>query len=94
MKIDINHIAKLARLGLTDTEKKKYEGQLGQILDYIEQLKEVDTEGVEPTSHATGVKNVSRKDKAQPSKPELISNLVKSAPEHKEGFVKVKKVFE
>jgi len=94
MKIDLDHVAKLARLGLSEEEKKKYGQQLGQILDYIEQLKEVNTEDVQVTSHATRVKNVARSDEAKVSQDEQIAKLVGGAPEHERGFVKVKKVFE
>lgn len=63
---EIQHIAKLARLGLKDGEAEKFLQQLNDILGYVEQLKEVDTEGVEPTSQVTGLENVSRTDVVEP----------------------------
>lgn len=59
---EVQHIAKLARLDLKDGEAQKFSQQLNDILGYVEQLKEVDTEGVEPTSQVTGLENVSRED--------------------------------
>ncbi|PIZ76713.1 Asp-tRNA(Asn)/Glu-tRNA(Gln) amidotransferase GatCAB subunit C [Candidatus Peregrinibacteria bacterium CG_4_10_14_0_2_um_filter_38_24] len=58
----VRHVAKLARLKLTDEEVKKFAGQLSGVLEYVDILKEVDTEGVEITSQVTGLKNVMRKD--------------------------------
>lgn len=58
----VRHIAKLARLGLTDEEVKKFSTQLTNILQYVEVLSEVDTENVEATNQVTGLKNVMRDD--------------------------------
>ncbi|MDD5041566.1 MAG: Asp-tRNA(Asn)/Glu-tRNA(Gln) amidotransferase subunit GatC [Candidatus Peribacteraceae bacterium] len=58
----VRHIAKLARLTLSDSEVEKFSRELTQILDYIEKLKEVKTEGVEPMSQITGLGNVTRAD--------------------------------
>ena len=62
MKIDIKHIAKLSNLTLTELEEKEFDGQLNDILSYIEQLNKVDTANVEPTAQVTGLKNVTRND--------------------------------
>lgn len=59
---DVRHIAKLARLNLSDAEVKKYSGELTNILGYIDMLKEVDTSSVEPTAQVTGAGNVARED--------------------------------
>ncbi|MFC1749049.1 Asp-tRNA(Asn)/Glu-tRNA(Gln) amidotransferase subunit GatC [Pseudomonadota bacterium] len=64
---DTKHIAKLARLGLSEEEVKKFSGQLTDILGYMELLNEVDVEGVEPTSQVTGLMNVKREDKIDES---------------------------
>ena len=58
----VRHIAKLARLGLTDDEVKKFSTQLTNILQYIEVLNEVDTSAVAPTNQVTGLMNVMRED--------------------------------
>ncbi|MBU1350095.1 Asp-tRNA(Asn)/Glu-tRNA(Gln) amidotransferase subunit GatC, partial [Patescibacteria group bacterium] len=56
----IQHIANLARLELTEEELKKYSNQLSDILSYINQLKEADTTNVEPTAQVTGMENIFR----------------------------------
>ncbi len=61
----VRHVAKLARLQLTDEEVAKFSGQLSDILGYVDVLSEVDTEGVEPTAQVTGLKNVSEKDEVR-----------------------------
>ena len=72
-KKEVEHIAKLARLGLTDKEIEKYQKELSSILDYIEKLKEVDTKDVEPTSHSVKLDNVMREDKiTEPKTPKPI----------------------
>lgn len=62
---DVKHIAKLARLKLTDEEISKFSGQLSDILKYVEQLEEVNTDGVEETSQVTGLKNVTQSDEIE-----------------------------
>ena len=64
---EVRHIAKLARLKLSDAEVKKFSKELTQILDYVELLNEVDTEEVEPTAQVTGLQNVQRADEVKPS---------------------------
>jgi aspartyl-tRNA(Asn)/glutamyl-tRNA(Gln) amidotransferase subunit C len=59
----VKHIAKLAKLELSPKDVKKFSHQLSDILGYVEQLSEVDTEGVEPTSQVTGLTNVTESDK-------------------------------
>lgn len=91
-KSDVEHVAELARLGLTEKEKEKYKEQLSSILDYISQLNEVDTEGVEPIAHTLGLFNVTREDKVKPSTSR--SKMLKNAPKKKDGYIKIKAVFE
>ncbi|HBB02234.1 MAG: glutamyl-tRNA(Gln) amidotransferase subunit C, aspartyl-tRNA(Asn)/glutamyl-tRNA (Gln) amidotransferase subunit C [Candidatus Peregrinibacteria bacterium GW2011_GWF2_38_29] len=59
---EVKHIAKLARIRLTDAEIKKYSTQLTDILEYVKILEEVDTKNFEPTSQVTGLKDVTRED--------------------------------
>lgn len=92
MKIDVDHVAKLADLPLTGEEKKKFEGQLTEILDYIGKLNEVKTEGVEPTSQVTGLENVTREDQATPSLPQ--EEVLKNAKSVHNGFFKVPAILE
>jgi aspartyl-tRNA(Asn)/glutamyl-tRNA(Gln) amidotransferase subunit C len=63
---DVEHVAKLARLGLTEDEKKRFTEQLSRILDYAETINKLDTKSVPPTSHAIPMKNVFREDKFVP----------------------------
>lgn len=93
-KKEIEHIALLARLGLTEEEKEKYTKQLSSILDYVEQLKEVDTEGVEPAAQVTGLENVMRDDAIAAWPKGEMTELVKMAPESEDNLVKTKSVFE
>lgn len=71
----VKHVAKLARIDLKDEEVRKFGGELSKILDYMDVLSEVDTEGVTETSQVTGLKNVTQKDevkKPDSSREELL----------------------
>jgi len=87
-KAEVQHIANLARLGLTDEEIEKYQKDLSSILDYVEKLKKVNVSGVEPTSHSVKVENITRKDEA--GKPD--GKLIDLAPDRKEDYLKVKSI--
>lgn len=89
---DVEYVAKLARLAISEEEAKKMEGQLGRILGYIAKLKEKNTDNVPPTAHPLDVVNVWREDEAKPFAN--IPELLKNAPEREESFYKVKKVIE
>lgn len=92
MKINVSHIAKLANLPLTYEEKKKFEDQLSETLDYIKQLKDINTEGIETTSQVTGLENVCREDNIKPSLPQ--KSALKNAKQVHNGLFKVKAVLE
>lgn len=64
-RTDIEHVAKLAKLTLTPKEIEKFSNQLSKVIDYISQLKEVDTQNIEPTSQTTGLSNVKRVDEVR-----------------------------
>lgn len=85
----VRHVAKLARLNLTDEEVKKFAGQLSGVLEYVDILKEVDTEGVEITSQVTGLKNVMRKDEVVSSEAKREELLACSELEVDSNQVKV-----
>ena len=89
---EVEHVANLARLTFNEEEKEKLAEQLARILDYIEQLDELDTENVEPTSHAIPVKNVVRPDVVSPSltQDEALAN----APSNVGGLFEVPKIVE
>lgn len=59
---EVEHVARLARLGLTQREKERFASQLGAILEYAKRISEIDTEGVEPMAHAVPLSNVFRAD--------------------------------
>lgn len=80
-KKEVQHVAKLARLGLTKQEEEKFKKELSSILGYVEKLKEVDVSETEPTSHPLRIENVMRKDKASREKQKLL-----------EGYLKVKTI--
>ncbi|MFC1721741.1 Asp-tRNA(Asn)/Glu-tRNA(Gln) amidotransferase subunit GatC [Patescibacteria group bacterium] len=90
-KTEVEHVAKLARIDLTDKEKKKFQEQLGEVLDYIDKINEVDTENVEPTWQVTGLTNVMRPDRVDDY--EQSKELIEAAPESEDNQVKVKSVF-
>ena len=90
-KKEVEHIAKLARLGLTEKEIEKFQKELSKILDYVEKLKEVDISKVEPTSHSIGMENVMRSDECQMSNVKS-QKLLDLAPEIKNGYLKVKSI--
>ncbi|MEK7202717.1 MAG: Asp-tRNA(Asn)/Glu-tRNA(Gln) amidotransferase subunit GatC [Patescibacteria group bacterium] len=91
-KQEIQHIAKLARLELTEQELEKYNEQLSDILNYIDQLKEVDVSGVEPTAQVAGLENVLREDVVKDWDEKEIEQALADAPEKEERFIKVKRV--
>ncbi len=90
--IDVKYVAHLARLRLTPDEEQKFGEQLGNILGYIEKLKEVDVTGVEPTAHAFPLVNVARPDEVRPS----LSNedALRNAPAKANGLFIVPKIVE
>lgn len=91
-KEEIQHIANLARLDLSSQELDTYGKQLSDILGYIEQLQEVDTEGIEPTAQVTGLENSWREDEARAWDDSERVNAINQAPEIEDGQVKVGRV--
>ena len=89
---DVEYTAKLARIDLSAEEKELFAQQLDMILEYINKLNEVDTSGVEPTTHVLPLKNVYREDKVQDSLP--IDKALQNAPEKEGAFFKVPQVIE
>lgn len=89
-KAQVEHIARLARLNLTPNEIERYTTELTVILDYIDQLKSVDTEGVEPQNQFITAENVFREDIAEPSLPR--DKALANAPQQDGEFFLVPKV--
>lgn len=89
---DIKYVAHLARIALSPDEEKRLGAQLGNILGYIEKLKEADVAGVEPTAHAFPLVNVTRPDELRPcmTNEEALAN----APASANGLFIVPKIVE
>jgi aspartyl-tRNA(Asn)/glutamyl-tRNA(Gln) amidotransferase subunit C len=92
MQIDVEHVAKLARLGLSQEEKALFARQLSAILDYADNLKKLDTENVTPTSHAVALKNVYREDKAVPCAN--VESILANAPDEVNHMFRVPRIIE
>ena len=91
-KEEIQHIADLARLDLSEAEFEKYGSQLSGVLDYIDQLQEVDTDDLEPTAQVTGLENVYRSDEIKVWADDERLAALGLAPEFEDGQIKVKRV--
>jgi aspartyl-tRNA(Asn)/glutamyl-tRNA(Gln) amidotransferase subunit C len=92
VEIDVKYVAHLARLALTPEEEKTIGAQLGNVLGYIEKLKEVDVSGVEPTAHAFPLVNVTRPDEVRPSLSH--EDALRNAPATANGLFIVPKILE
>lgn len=89
---DVEHVARLARLELDSGEKELFAGQMAAILGYVDKLKELNTEGIVPTSHAVPMENAFREDIARPAMG--VENALANAPDRAESFYRVPKVIE
>ena len=87
---EVKKVAQLARIELSDSEVEKFQKDLSSILDYVEELKEVDTAGLEIVSSVTGLENVQRPDVAQPI--DYQEEIMANAPERKDKYYKVKSI--
>ena len=91
-EINVKYVAHLARLALTPEEEKQLCAQLGNILGYIEKLRELDVASVEPTAHAVPLVNVTRADEIRPSLPP--AEALRNAPKQAGGLFIVPKIVE
>jgi aspartyl-tRNA(Asn)/glutamyl-tRNA(Gln) amidotransferase subunit C len=91
-EIDVKYVAHLARIALTPAEEQKIGAQLGNILGYIEKLKELDVSQVEPTAHAVPMVNVTRPDEIRPSLS--TEEALRNAPAQANGLFLVPKIVE
>ena len=91
-ELDVRYVANLARIDLSDAEIAQFQTQLDRVLEYVEQLSQVDVSHVEPTAHANDITNVFRVDEAKPGleKKAALAN----APRQANGLVMVTKVVE
>jgi aspartyl-tRNA(Asn)/glutamyl-tRNA(Gln) amidotransferase subunit C len=89
---DIEKVARLSRLTLSEEEKKEMLRELNNFLSYAKRLTELDMTGIEPASHVIPVHNVFREDEVKPSMER--DTLLKNAPDKEDGAFKVPKVIE
>ena len=89
---EVEHVARLARLELRPEDKERMRRELDGILAYIDKLRALDVDGVEPTSHAVPLTNIMRDDEPRPSLPrdEMLAN----APDPHDDFFRVPKIIE
>ncbi len=91
-ELDVKYVAHLARIALSPAEEAKLGAQLGNILGYIEKLRELDVSQVEPTAHAIPLINVMRPDEIRPSLP--VEDALRNAPAQANGLFLVPKIVE
>jgi aspartyl-tRNA(Asn)/glutamyl-tRNA(Gln) amidotransferase subunit C len=84
----VNHVAELARLGLSDAEKERLADELSKILDYIDQLEQLDTRDVEPTAQVGGLVDVFREDRVEASL--LLDAALQNAPAKDGAYFRVR----
>ena len=89
---EVEHVAKLAQLELSEDEKGIFSRQLSAILTYMDQLKTLDTRGVEPTMTVLPTENIFRDDEVRPSLPQ--ERALANAPEQADGFFRVPRILE
>lgn len=87
---ETKRLAELAKIGLTEEEAAAMSVELDKIMDFVETLSKVDIDGVEPTDQVTGLVDVFRPDEVKPSPSR--EELLKNAPEQKDGYIKVRRV--
>ncbi len=89
---DVEHIAKLSNLKLSSLEKEKFSGQLSNVIAFVEELNEVDTQGAEIISQVTGLTNITAEDKKEAGEMDY-DKIAVNAPEFKQGSIVVPGVF-
>jgi aspartyl-tRNA(Asn)/glutamyl-tRNA(Gln) amidotransferase subunit C len=89
-RIDVRHVARLARLALSDDEVERYGSQLADLLQHVDQLKELDTDSVPATAQVIASRNVMRDDEVRPSLPRDAA--LAGAPQPQHGFFRVPKI--
>ncbi len=91
-KGDVEHVAKLSRLSLSDAELEKYTAEFSEILGYVDKLNASDTSNVSAIGQISGLSNIVRDDSIEPSLS--TEDVLSNAPEKQDGFFKVKKIIE
>jgi len=90
--IDVKYVANLARLQLTEKEISEFQPQMEAIVGYIDKLKELDLDSIEPTAHASEINNTLRQDISRPGLDREA--FLKNAPDQSQGLLRVPKVIE
>ena len=90
-KQEVEHIANLSRLGLSEKEKQDFGQKMSKILDYVKQLQKVDTKKIEPIAQITNLENVEREDKVR--QKDYKEKLLKLTPGRENDYFKVKTIF-
>ncbi len=91
-RMDVKHVARLARLGLREEELRRMEEPLAKILEYVDQISGLDVDGIEPTAHAVEVQNVFRDD--EPGEPQEVERTLANAPASNAGLFAVPRILE
>jgi aspartyl-tRNA(Asn)/glutamyl-tRNA(Gln) amidotransferase subunit C len=89
---EIKHIAGLARIEFTEEEEERHRKEMSAILEYVAKLDELDTDGVEPIGHITGMVNVLREDVVREASDDEKRQIMENVPEKKDGCIRVKQV--
>jgi aspartyl-tRNA(Asn)/glutamyl-tRNA(Gln) amidotransferase subunit C len=89
---EVQHVAMLFRMSMSEEDIAKFQQQLSQIIDYFQILQQIDTEGVPPTSQPISLENVMRADEPRPSYP--TEDILANAPLSEDGFFRVRAVLE
>jgi aspartyl-tRNA(Asn)/glutamyl-tRNA(Gln) amidotransferase subunit C len=84
---EVDYVARLARLKLDTEEKERMAGELGAILETAQKIRELDTEGIEPTAHVLNLPAVLREDQVRPALP--LNRVLQNAPHRKQGYFRV-----
>ena len=89
---EVLHVARLARLGLTEVDVEKFQAQLSSILDHFESLRQIDTTDVEPTTHTLPLESVMADD--EPLDSLTSDDVLANAPLHHDGYLRVRAVLD
>ncbi len=92
-KEQVNHIATLARIDVTEVEKEKFSMQISAVLEYMDILNEVDTTVVKPTAQVTGLKNIYRDDQVIPCDASTLEKIIDNFPDRIGNLLRVPAVF-
>ena len=91
-RAEVEHVSRLARLALSDQELDSLTGEMDAILDYVEQLNALDTEGIIPTAHAVPMENAFRPDEVRPSL--TTAQALSNAPDATDNAFRVRRIIE